>query len=62
MYRSVLDGRAEEYGRKLERDGRAADRRCELYVGRERIVEEKFCDFVVDLCELFDQLCAFLSG
>jgi hypothetical protein len=62
LYRSVLDGRAEEYGRELERDGRPPDRRCELCVGRERIIKKKFRDFVVDLCELFDQLCAFLSG
>src|SRR6266576_3879237 len=60
LHRSVLDGRAEEYRRELERNGRPPDRRCELCVGRERIVKEKFRDFVVDLRELLDQLCAFL--
>ena len=62
LHRSVLDSRAEEYGRELKRDGRTPDRRCELYVGRQRIVKEKIRDFVVDFCKLFDQLCAFLSG
>ncbi len=47
---------------KLERDGRPPDHRCELCVGREHTVKEKFRDFLVDLCELFDQLWAFLSG
>lgn len=62
LHRSVLDGRAEEYGRKPERDSRPPDCSCELCVGGQRIIKEKFRDFVVDFGELFDQLCAFLSG
>jgi len=33
-----------------------------LCVGRKRIVKEEFRDFVVDLCELLDELCALLGG
>ena len=47
-------------GESLKRDGCPPNRCHELCVGRECVVKEKFCDFVVDLCELcelFDQLC-----
>jgi len=41
FHQSVLDGRAEEYGREVERDSCLPDRRCRLYVGRERIANLK---------------------
>jgi hypothetical protein len=47
---------------EIFRDGRTPDRRSELYIRRECIVEEKSPDFIVDLCELLNQLCALLGS
>ena len=62
LHSGVLDCRAEEDGRELQTDSRAADGLCEL--GRRRVLvhDEQFADFIVDLRELLDELATLLLG
>jgi len=62
LHRRVLYRGAQEDRGELQGDGRTADRLGQLCVGRERVVQEKLGDFLVDLRELLDQFCALLGG
>ena len=52
LYCGVLHRR--ESRRKFDRDGRARDRGSELLCGRERVIQEKIGDLVVDLSKLLN--------
>ena len=54
LYCGVLHRR--ENRRKFDRDGRARDRDSELLCERERVIQEKIGDRVVDLIKLLNYL------
>ena len=62
LHCGVLYCRAEEHRRELQQDGHTPDRCGQLCVGRERIVKEKVHDIIINFCNLFNQLGAFLGG